>query len=131
MPTTEANHHAAIQLLKGRYDNEFLITKAHLNNTFLIDSMKKDNLMKLIGIFNEDEIAFSALGFHTKKYDFVWVHILSEKQGSETARGWQLSNADVKLHSMEQLGKFLEYRARALEASCRSLETTQGLKGLR
>ena len=40
LPTTEANYNAAIQLLEDRYNNEFLITKAHLNNIFQIDSMK-------------------------------------------------------------------------------------------
>ena len=53
----------------------------------------------------------------TRKVDFVWVHILSEKLDSETAREWQLSNADGKLQSMEQLRNFLECRARALKAS--------------
>ena len=69
LPTTEANYDAAIQLLKDRYDNEFLITKAHLYNIFKIDSMKKDSadsLRKLIGIFNENEMFRSALGIDTK-----------------------------------------------------------------
>ena len=130
MPTTEANYDAPIQLLKDRYDNEILITKAHLNNIFKIDSMKKDSadsLRKLIGIFNENEMALSGLGIDTKSCDFVWVHILSEKLDSETPREWQLSNADGKLQSMEELRKFLECRARALEASGRSLETTREL----
>ena len=47
-----------------------------------------------------------------------------QKVDAETAREWQLSNADGKLKSMEQLRKFLERRARALEASGRSLEAT-------
>ena len=92
--------------------------------------MKKDSadsLRKLIGIFNENEMALSALGIDTKSCDFVWVHILSEKLDSETAREWQLSNAYGKLQSMEQLRKFLERRARALGASGRSLETTREL----
>ena len=72
-------------------------------------------------------MALSALGNDTKSCDFVWGHILSEKLDSETAREWQLSNADGKLQSMEQLRKFLECRARALEASGRSLKTTREL----
>ena len=41
LPTTEAFHDAAIQLLKDRYDNEILIAKAHLNGVSNIDSIKK------------------------------------------------------------------------------------------
>ena len=128
LPTTEAIYDAAIQLFKDRYDIMFLITEAHLKNIFKIDSMKKDSagsLRKLIGNFNENEMALIALVIDTKSCDFVWVHILSEKLDSETAREWQLSNADGKMQSMEQLRKFLECRARALDSSGRSLETTR------
>ena len=79
-------------------------------------------------------MSLSALGIATKSCDFVWVQILSEKLESETAREWQLSNADGKLQSMEQLRKFLECRARALQGSSRSLKATRGLtrkKGLK
>ena len=60
-------------------------------------------------------MALGALGIDTKNWDFVWVHILSEKLDAEIAREWQLSNADGKLKSMEQMKKFLERRARVLE----------------
>ena len=47
------------------------------------------------------------------------VHILSETLGTETAREWQLGNTDGNLQSIDQLRKFLERPARALEASDR------------
>ena len=55
LPTTEAKYDADIQLLKDRYDIEFLITKAHLNIIFKIDSIEKDSaesLRQLIGVSN-------------------------------------------------------------------------------
>ena len=62
-------------------------------------------------------MALNALGIDTKASDFIWIHVLSEKLDSETAKEWQLTNVDGKLQSMDSLRKFLELRARALEAS--------------
>ena len=128
LPTTEANYDAAIKLLQDRYDNQFLITKAHLTNILRIDPMKKespDSLRKLIGVFNENEMALSALGIDTKACDFIWVHIhiLSEKLDGETAKEWQLTNVDGKMRSMDDIRKFPNRRARALEASFRAPES--------
>ena len=125
LPTTEANYDAAIKLLQDRCDNQFLITKAHLTNIMKIENVRKegpDSLRKLIGTFNENEMALSALGIDTKASDFIWVHILSEKLDSETAKEWQLTNVDGKMKTMDDLRQFLERRARALEASTRSPE---------
>ena len=125
LPTTEANYDVALKLFQDRYDNQFLITKAHLSNIFKIDPMKKEcpeSLRKLIGVFNENEMALNALGLGTKASDFMWIHILAGKLDSETAKEWQLTNVDGKLQSMNALRKFLELRARALEASGRTLE---------
>ena len=64
-----------------------------------IDPMKKespDSLRKLIGVFNENEMALSALGIDTKACYFIWVHILSDKLNGETAKEGQLTNVDEK-----------------------------------
>ena len=68
LPTTEANYDAAIKLLQDRYDNQFLITKAHLTKIMKNENMRKegpDSLRKLIGTFSENEMALSALGIDT------------------------------------------------------------------
>ena len=122
LPTTEANYDAAIKLLQDRYDNQFLITKAHLNNIMKIENMRKegpDRLRKLIGTFNENEMALSALGIDTKACDFIWVHFFVGALDSETAKEWQLTNVDGKMKTTDDLRQFLERRARALEASTR------------
>ena len=62
-------------------------------------------------------MALNALGIDTKASDLIWIHVLSEKLDSETAKEWQLTNVDGKLQSMDSLRKCLELRARALEAS--------------
>ena len=101
-----------------------------------IENMKKegpDSLRKLIGTFNENETALSALGIDTKACDFNWVHILSEKLDKETANEWQLTNVDGKMKTMDDLRQFLERRARALEASIRQPELKRealGSKGI-
>ena len=125
LPTTEANYDAAIKLLQDRYDNLFLITNAQLTNIMPIDPMKKespDSLRKLICVFNENEMALSALGVDTKACDFIWV-IMSDKLDGETAEEWQLTNVDGKMRSMDDLRKFLDRRARAVEASIRAPES--------
>ena len=125
LPTTEDNYDVALKLLQDRYENQFLITKAHLSNIFKIDPMKKecrDSLRKLIGVFNENKMALNALGLDTKASDFKWIHILSEKLDSETAKEWQLTNVDGKLQNMDALRKFLDFQAKALEASGQTLE---------
>ena len=88
-----------------------------------IENMRKegpDSLRKLISTFNENEMALSASGIDTKACDFIWVHILSEKLDSETAKEWQLTNVDGKMKTMNDLRQFFERRARALEASLSS-----------
>ena len=110
LPTTEANYDVAIKLLQDRYDNQFLIAKAHLTNIMKIDPMRNegpDCLRKLIGTFNENEMALSALGIDTKACDFIWVHILSEKLDCETAKEWQLTNVDGKMKTVDDLKHFL------------------------
>ena len=74
LPTTEANYNVAIKLLQIRYDNQFLITKGHLTIIMKIETMRKespDSLRKLIGTFNEDKMALSALDFDAKACDFI------------------------------------------------------------
>ena len=97
-----------------------------------IDPMRKEGpdwLRKLIGFFNENEMALSALGIDTKACDFIWVHILSETLDCETAKKWQLTNVDGKMKTMDDLKHFLERRARALEASIRPAEVERETLG--
>ena len=73
LPTTEPNYDAAVKWFQDRYDNQFLITKAHLTIIMKIETMRKegpDGLRKLIWTFIEYEIASSASGIDTKGISF-------------------------------------------------------------
>ena len=52
-------------------------------------SIHRENNVRLPRI--ELPMVLSALGIDTKACDFIWVHILSEKLDSETAKEWQLT----------------------------------------
>ena len=119
LPTTDANYSVALNLLQGRYENQFMITKAHLTNIFKIGAVKPDHpesLRKLLNSFTENEMALKALGLGSTECDFLWIHILSEKLDTVSAREWQLSNKDGKVKTLQEFRQFLDQRATALEA---------------
>ena len=119
LPTTDANYSVALNLLQGRYENQSMITKAHLTNIFKIGAVKPDHpesLRKLLNSFTENEMALKALGLGSTECDFLWIHILSEKLDTVSAREWQLSNKDGKVKTLQEFRQFLDQRATALEA---------------
>ena len=96
-----------------------MITKAHLTNIFKIGAVKPDHpesLRKLLKSFTENEMALKAFGLGSTECDFRWIHILSEKLDTMSAREWQLSNKDGKVKTLQEFRQFLDQRATALEA---------------
>ena len=119
VPTTDANYSVALNLLQGCYENQSMITKAHLTIIFKIGAVKlyhPESLRKLLNSITENEMALKALGIGSTECDFLWIHILSEKLDTVTAREWQLSNKDGKLKTLKELRQFLDQLATALEA---------------
>ena len=62
-------------------------------------------------------MALHAMGLDVGSFDFIWVHIIHKKLDKTTRRQWELYSREGDLQSLNEMKKFLEQRARALEAS--------------
>ena len=65
----------------------------------------------------ENSLALTALGDDVDAADYIWVYLLAEKLDSETRRQWELHSPSNKRQTADDLLKFLEERARALDFS--------------
>ena len=120
LPTTSANYNVALRILKERYDNKRMIIRSHLDAIVKFSPMQHesaDQLRKLITVFMENSLALTALGEDVDAADYVWVYLLSEKLDSETRHQWELHSPSDKPQTADDLLKFLEERARALDFS--------------
>ena len=70
--TANANYSVALNLLQGRYEKQCMITGAQF--------------------VYRDRDGAEALGIGSTECDFLWIHYLSEKLDTMTARELQLSN---------------------------------------
>ena len=62
-------------------------------------------------------MALHAMGLDVGSFDFIWVHIIHKNLDKTTRRQWELYSRGGDLQSLNEMKKFLEQRARALEAS--------------
>ena len=131
LPATSANYEVAIKLLEERYINKRMITHTHLDAVFKFKPLKQespDQIRNIVGVYVENTMALEAMGMDIQASDFMWVYLIAMKLDSETRQEWELHTTGDGVQTMASMRQFLEKRARALDFSAMSRNSSRIVK---
>ena len=127
LPITGANYKVAMKLLKERYENKRLISLAHIDailNFKPLNQESPESIRSLISCYVENAMALDELVKTEDQLSCFLVRVISQKLDYVTRRQWELTSTGDDIQTMDQLKKFLEERANALEAAGKSNKTS-------
>ncbi|XP_062703890.1 uncharacterized protein LOC134286302 [Aedes albopictus] len=116
---SSANYNLAWDALKGRYSNEYLMKKRHLQALFDVPRMKKESATTLHGLVDEFERhvkVLRQLGEPTDSWSSLLEHLLCTRLHDDTLKVWEDHASTVTDPNYDCLIGFLQRRIRVLES---------------
>ncbi|XP_055543280.1 uncharacterized protein LOC129728838 [Wyeomyia smithii] len=113
------NYALAWQTLEGRYSNDYLLKKRHLQALFDIPCMKKESAAALHGLVDEFERYIKILhqlGEPTGSWSTILEHLLCTRLHDNTLREWENYASTAENPDYTCLIDFLQRRTRVLES---------------
>ncbi|XP_058827829.1 uncharacterized protein LOC131687754 [Topomyia yanbarensis] len=113
------NYSLAWQALVGRYANEYLLKKRHLQAMLEIQWIKKETTASLHGIVDEFERhtkILRQLGEPVDGWSTILEHLLCVRIPDDTLKAWEDHASTIEKPSYEALIEFLHRRIRVLES---------------
>jgi hypothetical protein len=120
LPVIGASYTEALKILADRYDNKCKIINEHINGLFELPVLTKSSvsvLRSLISVTKQHLAALKNLGESVDKWDSLLICLLTKKLDPLTSRAYHLDRDNKKEPTFNDLLKFLEDRALALENS--------------
>ncbi|XP_058448970.1 uncharacterized protein LOC131428928 [Malaya genurostris] len=114
-----ANYSLAWQTLEGRYSNEYLLKKRHLQALFDIPRMKKETAATLHGLVDDFERhtkILQQLGEPTDTWSTILEHLLCTRLHDDSLKAWEDYASTVENPNFTCLIDFLQRRTRVLES---------------
>ena len=131
---SDSNYEVAKEILKNRYSNPRLISRAHGKSIVNIPRQGTENsksLNLLIESVEEHRLALSNLGHNVEEQDLFLLYIVVEKLSPVTRQKWEIATPGTDQQTFNQLKTFLHNRCRALEAAESEPGVTKRKKRLR
>ncbi|XP_053698514.1 uncharacterized protein LOC128745463 [Sabethes cyaneus] len=116
---SSANYALAWQTLEGRYSNDYLLKKRHLQALFDIPCMKKESATTLHGLLDEFERyvkILHQLGERTGSWGTILEYLLCTRLHDSTLREWENHASTVENPDYTCLIDFLQRRTRVLDS---------------
>ncbi|XP_062551491.1 uncharacterized protein LOC134216656 isoform X2 [Armigeres subalbatus] len=116
---SSANYDLAWEALKGRYSNEYLLKKRHLQALFDVPRMKKESaatLHSLVDEFERHTKILHQLGEPTDSWSTILEHLLCTRLHEDTLKAWEDHASTVKDPNYSCIIEFLQRRIRVLES---------------
>ena len=117
---SDSNYEVAKEVLKNRYSNPRLISRAHVKSIVNIPRQETENSKSLNLItesVEEHRLALSNLGHNVEEQDLFLLYIVVEKLSPVTRQEWEIATPGTDQQTFNQLKTFLHNRCRALEAA--------------
>ncbi|XP_063825537.1 uncharacterized protein LOC135075125 isoform X1 [Ostrinia nubilalis] len=123
LPVTGDSYGKALELLRNRYDNKFLIITNHVQELLDFNPLVKGaatNLRELVSHARQHLGALKTLGQPTDSWDMIVLPILLRKVDQFTCRAYHSERDTTKLPLLDDFFAFVERRASSFEESQRS-----------
>ena len=118
LPVTQQNFHVAWNLLCDRYNNEHLITAAHVTSLLSLPVINKESatdLRALINQFQSSLNAIKAVDLSIPLREVLLSLILIEHVDEVIRKQWEMKAVSQGMTELEAIIKFLEGICQALE----------------
>lgn len=118
LKTADKNYEVAWNLSKGRYNNEKIIIKNHMQAIFELTTVSKESFVELRNLL--DNIlrhigALTVLGEPTDKWDTPLIYLVVSKLDRETKKEWEKSVMGSEKSTFNKLSEFLREKCQILE----------------
>ncbi|XP_055523135.1 uncharacterized protein LOC129717295 [Wyeomyia smithii] len=116
---SSANYELAWRTLEGRYSNDYLLKKRHLQALFDIPRVQKESAAALHGLVDEFERhtkILHQLGEPTDEWSTILEHLLCTRLHNDSLRAWEEHASTVENPNFQCLVDFLQRRIRVLES---------------
>ncbi|XP_022182788.1 uncharacterized protein LOC111042467 [Myzus persicae] len=117
--TSAKNYTIAWECLKERYNNKRILVKNHTKAIFDLKHIDQESSAKLryfIDSLQGHRKALEALGYETKNWGPLLVHIILIKLDTATLREWETQANKTEVSEVDELVEFLQKRFQILEA---------------
>ena len=130
---TAANFEIAWNALTSRYENKQRSINTHLSTLLNLSSITRESANELQTLCDKVNIAVASLKKLDRKPEELWddilVYLIVQKLDPATRKAWNVRISDKDASkSYDDLIKFLQSRARALEASAPASASKNGAK---
>ncbi|XP_055528061.1 uncharacterized protein LOC129720597 [Wyeomyia smithii] len=118
---SSANYELAWRTLEGRYSNDYLLKKRHLQALFdiFVPRVQKESAAALHGLVDEFERhtkILHQLGEPTDEWSTILEHLLCTRLHNDSLRAWEEHASTVESPNFQCLVDFLQRRIRVLES---------------
>lgn len=117
--TSAKNYTTAWECLKERYNNKRILVKNHTKAIFDLKRIDQESSAKLryfIDSLQGHRKALEALGYETKNWGPLLVHVLLTKLDTATLREWETQANKIEVSEVDELVEFLQKRFQILVA---------------
>lgn len=118
LPIANENYNVAIELLKERYNNKYIIAVHHVNKFLQINSIAKESLEDISTFINKISAtvnALQAMNLGVNIFELIIVQSLTSKLDSNTATLWKQKLSNDCLPNFTDFIHFLEDRRKLLQ----------------
>ncbi|XP_055590334.1 uncharacterized protein LOC129742461 [Uranotaenia lowii] len=116
---SSANYNLAWNMLTGRYANEYLLKKKHLQALFDIPRVRKETaatLHSLVDDFERHTKILHQLGEPTDSWSAILEHLLCTQLHDDSLRAWEDHASTIENPNYACIIEFLQRRIRVLES---------------
>lgn len=112
------NFEVAVNILKQRYENKFLIINSHLKNLIELPSLQKcttNNLREFLTKIKQNVESLKNLKLPVDQWDIILIYIFCSKLDYNSRKAFEVERKSDVLPTLKEFQEFLEKRCSVLE----------------